>query len=211
MKRRCFLKKKQVHAAEQKREDVVQARKEWKEKQEKNIFMANKLVFLDESGVNIDMVRRYGRAKNKERVHDYTPRNTPKKTTLVSSVRLDGTLAYEFFQGSLNGQNFLNYIQNTLVPTLKKGDIVVMDNLSCHKVKGIQEAIASVGASVLYLPPYSPDLNPIEMMWSKMKAFLRKLRYDTVELLHSVIPHAFSAVSISNISGWFSASGYYLS
>ncbi len=173
--------------------------------------MADKLVFLDESGVNIDMIRRYGRAKNKERVHDYAPKNTPKKTTLVSSVRLDGTLAYEFFQGSLNGQNFLNYIQNTLAPTLKKGDIVVMDNLRCHKVKGIKEAIESVGASVLYLPPYSPDLNPIEMMWSKMKAFLRKLRYDTVELLHSVIPDAFSTISISDISGWFSASGYSLS
>ena len=164
MRRRCFFKKKQIHAAEQKREDVVQARKEWKEKQEKNIFMANKLVFLDESGINIDMVRRYGRAKNKERVQDYAPKNTPKKTTLVSSVRLDGTQAYAFFQGSLNGQNFLNYIQNTLVPALKKGDIVIMDNLSCHKVKGIKEAIESVGASILYLPPYSPDLNPIERM-----------------------------------------------
>lgn len=171
----------------------------------------DKLVFLDESGVNIDMVRRYGRAKNKERVHDYAPKKTPKKTTLVSSVRLDGTLAYEFFQGSLNGQNFLNYIQNTLVPTLKKGDIVVMDNLSCHKVKGIKEAIESVGASVLYLPPYSPDLNPIEMMWSKIKSLLRKWRSDTVEMLHSVIPDAFSEISLSDISGWFSASGYFLS
>ena len=157
------------------------------------------------------MVQRYGRAKNKERVHDYAPKNTQKKTTLVSSVRLDGTLAYEFFQGTLNGKNFLNYIQNTLVPTLKKGDIVVMDNLSCHKVKGIKESIESVGESVLYLPPYSPDLNPIEMMWSKMKTFLRKWRYDTVELLHSVIPDAFSAVSLSDISGWFSASGCSLS
>ena len=100
--RRCFLKKKQVHASEQKREDVAQARKEWKEKQESHVELpVDKLVFLDESGVNIDMVRRYGRAKNKNRVNDYAPVNTPKKTTLVSSVRLDGTQAYEFFQGSL--------------------------------------------------------------------------------------------------------------
>lgn len=207
--RRCFLKKKQVHASEQKREDVAQARKEWKEKQEHHVELpVDKLVFLDESGVNIDMVRRYGRAKNKNRVNDYAPVNTPKKTTLVSSVRLDGTQAYEFFQGSLNGKNFLSYVKNTLIPTLKKGDIVVMDNLSCHKVKGVKEAIEEAGASVLYLPPYSPDFNPIEMMWSKIKALLRNWKTDTPELLHSVIPDAFSSISVSDISGWFAASGY---
>lgn len=207
--RRCFLKKKQVHASEQKREDVAQARKEWKEKQEHHVELpVDKLVFLDESGVNIDMVRRYGRAKNKNRVNDYAPVNTPKKTTLVSSVRLDGTQAYEFFQGSLNGKNFLSYVKNTLIPTLKKGDIVVMDNLSCHKVKGVKEAIEEAGASVLYLPPYSPDFNPIEMMWSKIKALLRNWKTDTPELLHSVIPDAFSSISVSDISGWFTASGY---
>ena len=207
--RRCFLKKKQVHASEQKREDVAQARKEWKEKQEHHVELpVDKLVFLDESGVNIDMVRRYGRAKNKNRVNDYAPVNTPKKTTLVSSVRLDGTQAYEFFQGSLNGKNFLSYVKNTLIPTLKKGDIVVMDNLSCHKVKGVKEAIEEAGASVLYLPPYSPDFNPIEMMWSKIKALLRNWKTDTLELLHSVIPDAFSSISVSDISGWFTASGY---
>lgn len=207
--RRCFLKKKQVHASEQKREDVAQARKEWKEKQEHHVELpVDKLVFLDESGVNIDMVRRYGRAKNKNRVNDYAPVNTPKKTTLVSSLRLDGTQAYEFFQGSLNGKNFLSYVKNTLIPTLKKGDIVVMDNLSCHKVKGVKEAIEEAGASVLYLPPYSPDFNPIEMMWSKIKALLRNWKTDTPELLHSVIPDAFSSISVSDISGWFTASGY---
>lgn len=207
--RRCFLKKKQVHASEQKREDVAQARKEWKEKQENHVELpVDKLVFLAESGVNIDMVRRYGRAKNKNRVNDYAPVNTPKKTTLVSSVRLDGTQAYEFFQGSLNGKNFLSYVKNTLIPNLKKGDIVVMDNLSCHKVKGVKEAIEEAGVSVLYLPPYSPDFNPIEMMWSKIKALLRNWKTDTPELLHSVIPDAFSSVSVSDISGWFTASGY---
>ena len=135
--RRCFLKKKQVHASEQKREDVAQARKEWKEKQENHVELpVDKLVFLDESGVNIDMVRRYGRAKNKNRVNDYAPVNTPKKTTLVSSVRLDGTQAYEFFQGSLNGKNFLSYVKNTLIPTLKKGDIVVME-VSCQQLNNM--------------------------------------------------------------------------
>ena len=127
--RRCF-KKKQVHASEQKREDVAEARKCGKKQKQPKEFPADKLVFLDESGVNIDMVRRYGRAKNKKRVHDYAPRNTPKKTTLVSSVRLDGTQAYEFFQGSLNGREFPELYQKYPCPHIKKGDIVVMDNLS---------------------------------------------------------------------------------
>ncbi len=91
---------------------MAEAREVWKEKQKQpEEIPVDRLVFLDESGVNIDMVRRYGRAKNKNRVHDYAPRNTPKKTTLVSSVRMDGTQAYEFFQGSLNGENFLSYIK----------------------------------------------------------------------------------------------------
>ena len=209
MTKRCFLKKKQVHASEQKREDVEESRKEWQENQKSMI--AEKLVFLDESGVNIGMTRRYGRARGKNRVHDYAVQSKPKKTTLLSSVRLDGTQAYEFFQGSLTGDIFLNYVKNTLVPTLHKGDIVVMDNLNCHKVKGVKEAIEAVGASVLYLPPYSPDLNPIEMMWSKMKAVLRKWKADSLDLLHSCIPAAFSSVSTQDIQGWFLASGYCLS
>jgi transposase len=208
-KRRCFLKKKQVHASEQKRPDVEEARKDWqKEQKDTEKFPVESLVFLDESGSNIDMIRRYGRAKGKLRVHDYAPKGTPKKTTLVSSVRLDGTLAYRYFQGSLNGDNFLEYVKEVLVPTLRKGDIVVMDNLSCHKVKGVKEAIEAAGASVRYLPPYSPDLNPIEMMWSKIKALLRKWRKTTVPELHAVIPDAFNAVSKIDILGWFGASGY---
>lgn len=158
--------------------------------------------------MNIDMIRRYGRARKKQRVHDYAPKGTPKKTTLVSSVRLDGTLAYKYFQGSLNGENFLEYVKEVLVPTLRKGDIVIMDNLSCHKVKGVKEAIEDVGASIRYLPPYSPDLNPIEMMWSKMKSLLRKWRKTTVPKLHTVIPDAFKAVLKTDIRGWFTASGY---
>ena len=118
------------------------------------------------------MTRFYGRAKGKKRVYDYVPAKRTKRTTLLSSVRLDGTIVKKVFQGALNGKIFLDYIKNTLVPTLHEGDIVVMDNLSCHKVKGVKEAVESVEASVLYLPPYSPDFNPIEMMWSKMKSLL---------------------------------------
>ena len=168
-----------------------------------------KMIFLDECGINTNMTRYYGRAKGKKRVHDYVPAKRTKRKTVLSSVRLDGTLAYTFFQGALTGKIFLAYIQNILVPTLHKGDIVVMDNLSCHKVKGVADAIEAVGASVLYLPPYSPDLNPIEMMWSKIKSLLRKWKARSSEVLNQFIEEAFSAVTTENIDHWFSACGYY--
>jgi transposase len=169
---------------------------------------AKTLVFLDESGVNINMTRRYGRSKGKERVMDSAPLNTPKTTSLLSSVRADGTTIRKFFSGALNGEIFLKYIQEDLAPSLHLGDFVVMDNLRCHKVAGVKEAIESVGAFVLYLPPYSPDFNPIEMMWSKIKAILRKLKARTVESLLAVLPYAFRAISTDDIRGWFVAAGY---
>ncbi len=168
----------------------------------------SKLVFLDESGVNINMTRFYGRAKGKKRVYDYVPAKRTKRTTLLSSVRLDGTIVKKVFQGALNGEIFLDYIKNILVPTLHKGDIVVMDNLSCHKVKGVKEAIEQAGASVLYLPPYSPDFKPIEMMWSKIKSLLRKWKARTSNMLDIFIRKAFSSVTTKNIQNWFSECGY---
>lgn len=168
-----------------------------------------KIIFLDESGVNTNMTRHYGRAKGKKRVYDDVPAKRIKRTTLLSSVRLDGTIAKKVFQGALTGKIFLDYIQNILVPTLNKGDIVIMDNLSCHKLKGVADAIESTGASVLYLPPYSPDLNPIEMMWSKIKLLLRKWKARSSEVLNQFIEKAFATVTTENIDHWFSACGYY--
>jgi transposase len=112
------------------------------------------------------------------------------------------------FEGALNGDLFRAHICQWLAPSLKPSDIVVMDNLSCHKVSGIVEAIEAVGASVLFLPPYSPELNPIELMWSKIKAVLRKLKVRLKALLDGTIVQAFSAVSLSDISGWFRHDGY---
>ena len=172
---------------------------------------AEKLVFLDESGVNINMTRHYGRGKVKERVCEDVPFHTPKNTTMLSSIRLDGSLAYCFFQGSVNGEKFLEYIKNILVPTLQKGDIVIMDNLSCHKVKGVKEAIEKVEAKVIYLPAYSPDFNPIEMMWSKIKSLLRKWKARSIDLLDKAIKEAFELITVNDISGWFSKAGYSIS
>jgi transposase len=132
------------------------------------------LVFLDESGVNTSMTRLYGRAQKHDRVIEAVPDTRFHRTTILSSVRLDGQTIPFVFEGALNGDIFRLYVTQLVAPSLNPGDIVIMDNLSSHKVSGIVEAIETVGAFVLFLPPYSPDLNPIELMWSKIKAILRK-------------------------------------
>lgn len=199
-----------VRASEQKRADVKVRREEWQEQQK--TMDTNHLVFLDESGVNLNMTRRYGRAVGKSRVYDYVPLKTPKNTTMLSSIRLENaSMVHKEITGAVNGAAFLEYIRNDLAPTLKAGDIVIMDNLSVHKVAGVRQAFEEKGASVLYLPPYSPDLNPIEMLWSKIKAFLRKRKVREAALLANAIAEAYSTVSCEDILGWFSAAGYVLS
>lgn len=195
-----------VHASEQKRPDIKLQREKWKETIK--TLDVSKLVFLDESGVNINLTRRYGRAIGKERVHDYAPLNTPKSTTMLSSIRMDGTMIHKEFSGAVNREHFLDYVTNSLTPSLHSGDIVIMDNLRTHKVDGVQQTIQSVGAQVLYLPPYSPDFNPIEMLWSKIKSILRKWKARTLSQLHSSIPKAYSLISLSDIFAWFRETGY---
>ena len=201
--------KKTVYAAEQNRDDVKQKRKEWLMFQKTVDF--DKLIFLDESSINTGMTRIYGRSAKNRRVYDAVPDVRFHRTTILSSVRLDGTIVPCVFDDSLTGDIFREYIKCFLLPTLKTGDIVVMDNLSSHKVNGIVEAIESVGASVRFLPPYSPDLNPIELMWSKIKAVLRKLKIRAKELLNDAIANAIDAISSVDIQGWFQHDDYQLS
>ena len=132
------------------------------------------------------------------------------RTTILSSVRLDGTIIPTVFEGALNGNIFKAYVTQWLVPSLRAGDIVVMDNLSSHKVSGVVAAIEEAGAMVLFLPPYSPDFNPIELMWSKIKAILRKLKARSKELLDDAIAFALDSVTPSDIAGWFNHDGYAL-
>jgi len=167
-----------------------------------------KLIFLDECSVNTGMTRLYARGMSNERIVDYVPDVRFERTSLLSSVRLNGDAVPLVFEGSLNGDLFKAYISKCLAPTLHQGDIVIMDNLTSHKVKGVAELISATGASVLYLPPYSPDFNPIEMMWSKIKAYLRKVRASTSASLDAAIAHAFSLISPSDILGWFAKDGY---
>jgi transposase len=168
----------------------------------------NQLVFLDESGINTGMTRLYGRSSSDERVVDYTPDVRFERTSILSSIRANGDMVPFIFEGALNGELFKAYVSQFLVPTLNEGDIVIMDNLSSHKVDGVADLIAAAGASIVYLPPYSPDLNPIEMMWSKVKSYLRKVKARTNELLEIAIVEAINRVTISDILAWFAKDGY---
>lgn len=168
----------------------------------------NSLSFLDESSVNCGMTRLYGRSKKGERVNDYTPDVRFERTSIISSIRLDGTQAPFMYKGTLTGELFKVYIKEVLSPTLKIGDIVVMDNLSCHKVKGVLDSIYEQGATVMFLPPYSPDLNPIEMSWSKMKSVLRKLKATTYDEMLENMRIALNSFTKSDIANWFSHDGY---
>ena len=178
----------------------------WKEKMPK--VDVGKLVFLDESGVNTNMSRRYARSAIGQRANDAIPLNTGKSMTILSSIRLDGTIIPVFFAGAVNRERFKDYLKEHLVPKLNPGDIVIMDNLRTHKVNGVATLIKSAGAFSIYLPPYSPDLNPIEEMWSKIKAYLRKVKARVSDKLEQAVIDAFSTVSVSDISGWFEHAGY---
>ena len=200
------ISKKTLHAIEQNRKDVSAKRDAWRLSQSE--LDINKLVFLDESGINTGMTRLYGRGPSDERVVDYTPDVRFERTSILSSIRTNGDMVPLVFQGALNGDLFKAYISQCLAPTLHKGDIVVMDNLTSHKVIGVIDPILAVGASVIFLPPYSPDFNPIEMLWSKIKAYLRKVKARTSELLETAIVEALDLVSISDILAWFTEDGY---
>jgi len=166
------------------------------------------LVYIDETSIDTGRTRFYGRAPSNERVIDHTPDVRFERTTLLSSVRTDGTIVPMIFDGSLNGELFVRYIADFLAPTLKPGDLVIMDNLSSHKVSGVLEAFKDTGASVRYLPPYSPDLNPIEKMWSKIKAYLRKRKARDIDALEKALAEALDTVSRSDILAWVRECGY---
>ena len=171
-------------------------------------FNPNQLVFLDETGVNIDMTRLYGRSVGNTRIKESTPINTPKRRGVLGAMRLDGTIRYRSFDGSITGKRFLEFLKYTLAPSLRYGDIVVMDNLSIHKVKGVEEIILSVNALPLYLPPYSPDLNPIELLWAKLKNFLRSQKIRDKKILKNAVRSGILKIVSSDCIHCFYHSGY---
>jgi transposase len=199
-------KKKSLHASEQERPDVVEKRAAWREKT--SGIDLTRLIFIDESGAKTDMTRLYGRSFDGKRIVDSVPHSRWSTTTMISGIRLDGTTHPMVIKSATDGDVFQAFIDQVLGPTLKPGDIVIMDNLTPHKMAGVRKEIASRGAEVWYLPPYSPDMNPIEKMWSKIKAFLRKAKARTEEALEEAIGDALRRVTSTDANGWFSSCGY---
>ncbi len=167
-----------------------------------------KLVFIDETGASTKMARLRGRARKGERCRAAIPHGHWKTTTFTAGLRLSGLAAPMLLDGPMNGDAFLAYVEQVLTPELEPDDIVIMDNLPAHKVTGVRQAIEAAGASLLYLPPYSPDFNPIEMAFSKLKAILRKAAARSIDDLWQVIADALDEFSQQDCRNYFTAAGY---
>lgn len=170
----------------------------------------NRFKFIDESGVNLAMTRLYGRAPKGERAIGSVPINYGSNLTIIGALGARGVSALMTVDGATDGDVFRVYVGEVLCPTLRRGDIVVMDNLRAHKVSGIREAIEGRGAKLIYLPPYSPDLSPIERCWSKIKTALRAIGARTREALERAIKKALSTITESDALAWFAHCGYKL-
>ncbi len=167
-----------------------------------------RLVFVDETGASTKMARLRGRALRGERCRASVPHGHWKTTTFVGGLRLSGMTAPMVLDGPMNGVAFRAWIEQGLAPTLRPGDIVVMDNLPAHRAAGVREAIEAAGAALRFLPPYSPDFNPIEMAFSKLKAFLRKAAARTIDDLRVAIANALDTITPSDCANCFAAAGY---
>jgi transposase len=171
-------------------------------------FDPTALIFVDESGSNQAMARAYGRAPRGQRAPGAKPVHRGPHVTMVGALGVVGVVAAMMVDGFVDGDAFLAFVQEVLVPQLRPGQVVVLDNLKAHKVAGVREAIEAVGARLLYLPPYSPDFSPIEECWSKIKTILRTKAARTLTRLWQAITEAFAAITSQDAQGWFTHAGY---
>jgi len=169
---------------------------------------AARFIFLDETGLNTKMTRLYGRAPRGERLTGAVPHGHWRTTTFIAGLRQSGVIAPLVLDGPMTGAAFRAYIEQVLAPALQPGDVVVMDNLAAHKVAGVTEAIAAAGGSTLYLPPYSPDLNPIEQFFAKLKALLRKASARSKEALWAATGQLLDLIPPSECRNYLANSGY---
>jgi len=200
------VQKKTGHASEQQRPDVLAKRQDWFDSQLD--LDPDKLIFIDETGANTKMGRLRGWSPKGQRCRAAVPHGHWKTTTFTAGLRLNGITAPMLLDGPMHGPAFRAYVDQVLVPELKPGDIVIMDNLPAHKVAGVRETIEAAGARLLYLPPYSPDFNPIEMAFSKLKALLRKTAARTVDDLWDAVAQSLDAFTPNECANYFAASGY---
>lgn len=185
---------------------MQQARRAWLETLPQ--MDAERLVFIDETWATTSMTRRCGRAPRGKRCIASAPHGHWKTTTFVGALRRHRMTAPMVTDGPMNGEMFLAYVRNFLCPTLGPGDIVILDNLSSHKVNGVEKAVSATGATLLYLPPYSPDLNPIEKFFSKLKALLRKAAKRSIDELWEEIGAVLNTVSPQECENFFASCGY---
>lgn len=200
------IQKKTAHAKEQERADILKQRQEWFEAQLD--LDPKKLVFIDETGASTNLARKGGRCRQGLRLRVGIPHGHYKNITLVAGLRLSGLVAQKAFDKPMNAATFEEWIEKSLVPTLSKGDIVMMDNLSSHKGPKVEQLVEATGAELRYLPAYSPDLNPIEKAFSKLKAFLRKIAERTVGGLMNALETCAEIFKPIECLNYFKACGY---
>jgi transposase len=198
--------KKTAHAAEQDRPDILIRREAWFESQLD--LDPSRLVFIDETWASTNMARRYGRAPKGERLRAAVPHGHWKTTTFVAGLRSDGIVAPFVLDGPINRAAFETYLARVLVPELRPGDVVIMDNLSSHKGPRVREMIEAAGASLRYLPPYSPDFNPIENAFAKLKALLRKAAERTIGGLWHAIGRLIDLFTPNECANYLANAGY---
>jgi transposase len=203
---RADFQKKSAHASEQDRADILKQREDWFDAQPD--LDPERLVFIDETWTSTNMARRHGRAPKGERLRAGIPHGHWKTTTFIGALRQTGMVAPMVLDGPINSVWFQAYVEQVLVPELKPGDIVVMDNLSSHKGAGVRVAIEAAGARLLYLPPYSPDFNPIENAFAKLKALLRMAAERTVDGLWNRIGALLPTFTPHECANFFAAAGY---
>jgi transposase len=181
-------------------------RAHWKSVQSK--LPVNRLVFIDETSANTQMTRSHGRCPQGQRLVMSKPHGHWKTTTFIGALTVRGLQAPAVIDGTMNGDRFLDYVTNILIPTLQSGDILVMDNLPVHKRVAVREALDAQGITVLFLPPYSPDLNPIEKAFSKLKSLLRKVQKRTVPELQEYLRTALDGLLSTECQNYFRSCGY---
>jgi transposase len=169
---------------------------------------SDSLIFIDESGTNAAMAREYGRALAGKRSEGARPCNFGGPITMIGALKLEGVAAIMTVNGGTDTAVFTAFVEQLLLPILTENSVVILDNLGAHKAEAIRKLVIAAGAKFMFLPPYSPDLNPIEECWSKMKAIMRKLAARTRETIDSAVAAAADAVTTKDCVGWFTHSGY---
>ena len=195
-----------MRASEQKRPDVQMLRESWYERIA-HIPIRN-LVFVDESAASTSLARLYGRSLQGERLIGSAPAGHWLTTSMLAAIRIDGPVAPLLVDGPIDGVMFVAWVERFLIRELRPGDVVILDNLNTHRVSGISKALGAAGHEIVYLPPYSPDFNPIEKMWSKVKCILRRIAARTLDDLTNAVATALNAVTKKDCAGFFDCCGY---